>query len=286
MKISQRIKNNPLASLIIFVLLLWSTYPLVLKLVLGKNDWSSLGTFGDTYGALNTLFSGLAFAVLILSLFLQRKELEAQRIELEAQRLEIKESNLIAEAQRKITEQQATLIEQQIKDANVQSFNQLLFQYLEEKNRKVESLGNSQYPGVHVLQNFNKAFIRDYGHQGTYKYIDSLNQNTFNEIISSSLDLAHSSTGNKLKDIRYAEYLNFIFSYINDNKNLGVEDSSISMFIAYTNFPEILCMACLALKNKRLLSDFKKFRLFETLDFNVGEYEVIFAMLHRKLREL
>lgn len=160
MKIPERIKNNPLSSLIIFVLLLWSIYPLALKLVFSNKDWNSLGPFGDTYGALNTLFSGLAFAVLILSLFLQRKELEAQRIELEAQRQEIKESNTIAEAQRKITEQQATLIEQQIKDANVQSFYQLLFQYLEEKNRKVESLGNSQYSGVHILQNFNNAFIR------------------------------------------------------------------------------------------------------------------------------
>ena len=285
MKIPERIKNNPLSSLIIFVLLLWSIYPLALKLVFNK-DWNSLGPFGDTYGALNTLFSGLAFAVLILSLFLQRKELEAQRIELEAQRQEIKESNTIAEAQRKITEQQATLIEQQIKDANVQSFYQLLFQYLEEKNRKVESLGNSQYSGVHILQNFNNAFIRDYGYQGTLEFIESLSNNAINGIISSSLTLAHNITDNKLKHARYTEYLNFIFNYIHDNKHLGIEDSAISMFLAYTNFPEIRCMTCLALGNGELLCNFKKFGFIDNLYFDAEEYEIIFALFSKKSREL
>ncbi|OON25480.1 hypothetical protein BI372_14230 [Acinetobacter pittii] len=37
------------------------------------------GTYGDSYGSLNTLFSGLAFAALFISLLLQRRELEAQR---------------------------------------------------------------------------------------------------------------------------------------------------------------------------------------------------------------
>lgn len=109
------------------------------------------GTYGDSYGSLNTLFSGFAFAILIISLFMQRQELKEQRKELEAQRHEIKESNNIAEAQRKITEQQAVLIEQQITDSKIQSFYQLLFKYIDEKNRKISDLRASDVTGLSLI---------------------------------------------------------------------------------------------------------------------------------------
>ena len=41
--------------------------------------------FGDSYGALNTLFSGLAFAGIIVSIFLQSKELRETRREMKSQ---------------------------------------------------------------------------------------------------------------------------------------------------------------------------------------------------------
>lgn len=40
------------------------------------------GTFGDMFGAINALFSGLAFLGLIIALILQKKELEEQRKEI------------------------------------------------------------------------------------------------------------------------------------------------------------------------------------------------------------
>ena len=42
-------------------------------------DWQTRGTAGDSFGAVNALFSGLAFAGVIYSLNLQRKELRFQR---------------------------------------------------------------------------------------------------------------------------------------------------------------------------------------------------------------
>ena len=48
------------------------------------------GQFGDAFGALNTLFSGLAFAGVIYAIILQKKELALQREELEKTRKEIK----------------------------------------------------------------------------------------------------------------------------------------------------------------------------------------------------
>lgn len=47
------------------------------------------GTFGDMFGAVNALFSGLAFAGIIYTILLQRRELELQREELRATRGEM-----------------------------------------------------------------------------------------------------------------------------------------------------------------------------------------------------
>jgi hypothetical protein len=50
---------------------------------------SQRGTFGDMFGAANALFSGLAFATLIYTAWMQREELSLQRKELEATREEL-----------------------------------------------------------------------------------------------------------------------------------------------------------------------------------------------------
>jgi hypothetical protein len=64
------------------------------------------GVFGDMFGAVNALFSGLAFAGVIYAILLQRKELELQREELRQTRDEL-------HAQTKhLAEQNATLSEQ------------------------------------------------------------------------------------------------------------------------------------------------------------------------------
>lgn len=72
---------------------------IVLQIVLGFfiyvqfDTWSDRGTFGDMFGAINTLFSGLAFAGIIIAIFLQSKELELQRKELELTRAELHRSS-------------------------------------------------------------------------------------------------------------------------------------------------------------------------------------------------
>ncbi len=58
-----------------------------------------MGVFGDSYGALNTLFSALAFTGIIASIYFQREELKATREELEATRYEMKYQGEQFEAQ-------------------------------------------------------------------------------------------------------------------------------------------------------------------------------------------
>lgn len=63
-------------------------------------DETNRGTFGDMFGGINSLFSGLAFAGIILTILLQRKELKLQRDELKDTRAEFKIQNETLKIQR------------------------------------------------------------------------------------------------------------------------------------------------------------------------------------------
>ena len=55
-------------------------------LVLTVDDFGKSGTFGDSFGVLNTLFSGLAFAGIIVTVKIQNDDMREQRKELQKQK--------------------------------------------------------------------------------------------------------------------------------------------------------------------------------------------------------
>lgn len=63
-------------------------------------DCDTRGTFGDMFGSVNALFSGLALAGIILTILLQRNELKLQREELKETRKEFKIQNKTLKLQR------------------------------------------------------------------------------------------------------------------------------------------------------------------------------------------
>lgn len=65
-----------------------------------KGDDCPPALFGDSFGAVNALISGLAFAGMIVTFVLQRYELSMQRKELEAQRQEFSDQNETMRLQR------------------------------------------------------------------------------------------------------------------------------------------------------------------------------------------
>lgn len=79
-----------LTILILVVITLWVLTAVVISYFF--SDWGERGTFGDAFGSINALFSGLAFASLIYTILLQRKELHMQRKELTLQREEVSRS--------------------------------------------------------------------------------------------------------------------------------------------------------------------------------------------------
>ena len=72
------------------------------------------GAFGDMFGAVNALFSGLALAGVVIAIFMQREELSLQREELKLTREEMKRQ---AEAQERSSEALTMQVETMKKSA-------------------------------------------------------------------------------------------------------------------------------------------------------------------------
>jgi hypothetical protein len=73
------------------VVALWALTPFAMRLFV-ENDLGKLGQAGDLFGSVNALFSGLAFAGVIVAILLQREELTLQREELTLTREELTKS--------------------------------------------------------------------------------------------------------------------------------------------------------------------------------------------------
>jgi hypothetical protein len=71
-----------------------------INLLLLYDDKQHRGTFGDMFGGVNAMFSGFAFAGIIYTIILQRRELELQRNELRDTREEFKIQNETLRLQR------------------------------------------------------------------------------------------------------------------------------------------------------------------------------------------
>lgn len=91
------------------------------------------GTFGDQFGAVNALFSGLAFAGLIYTIVLQRRDLELQRHDLKLQRDELALT-------RQEMEEQTAEFEKQNETLKIQRFENTFFNMLRQFQEVVSSL--------------------------------------------------------------------------------------------------------------------------------------------------
>lgn len=71
------------------------------------SNWSDRGTIGDMFGAVNALFSGLAFAALIYTIILQREDIKMNRAEIESNREELKKSVIAQQNSQQALQEQA-----------------------------------------------------------------------------------------------------------------------------------------------------------------------------------
>lgn len=109
----------------------------VIALVLSLNwyyvhgDIENRGTFGDMFGAANALFSGLAFAGVIIAIMLQRKELSLQREELELTRV--------------VLEDQRSELQYQNQTLANQRFENTFFELLSRQGEVVNAITLTRY---------------------------------------------------------------------------------------------------------------------------------------------
>ena len=104
-----------------------------MSLILVNKDPTWRGTFGDQFGAVNALFSGLAFAGLIYTIILQRRDLKLQRRDLKLQREELALT-------RKEMEEQTAEFEKQNETLRIQRFENTFFNMLSQFQEVVNSL--------------------------------------------------------------------------------------------------------------------------------------------------
>ncbi len=140
----KRFKNIFLVILVfILVIVLWFvTWQISLTQI---NNWADRGTFGDMFGSINALFSGLAFAGVIIALYMQKKELSLQRIELEQTRDELKG--------------QKEQLKLQNKNLTKQNFENTFFQLI---NLHHEYISKINVPGFGIHGQGRNSFMEFY----------------------------------------------------------------------------------------------------------------------------
>ncbi len=111
---------------------------------------SQFGTFGDSFGLLTSLFSGLAFAGLIITIIMQKEELTLQREELELTRREL------SGQKEEMRVQNQTL--------KLQKFENTFFQMLSFHNEILNGIdierGTNQYRGRDAFKEFYRRLVR------------------------------------------------------------------------------------------------------------------------------
>lgn len=130
-------------------------------------DKETRGTFGDQFGAVNALFSGLAFAGLIYTIILQRRDLELQRNDLKLQREELALS-------RKEMEEQTAEFEKQNETLRIQRFEHTFFNMLSQFQEVVNSLSVTYGKGGKLYESsgrevFKAAFKMSHVHVDIHK---------------------------------------------------------------------------------------------------------------------
>jgi hypothetical protein len=117
--------NKLLWSLIIGVIVLWLSTPMLVATL--YSDMTSRGQFGDIFGSVNALFSGLAFVGLFYTIQLQREQLQIQHAEFKLQRQELElQRNEMAASRGELANQvkmQRALIRATIAQINVAAVN-------------------------------------------------------------------------------------------------------------------------------------------------------------------
>ncbi len=216
-------RNIIFALTVICIFLAWAFYPLL-------NMWfyssfnliclSKLGEFGDLYGSLNALFSGLAFTVLIYALFQQQEDLKLQKREMEITNKELAGQRVELERQNSFNNRQLRM---NIYLALMNDFDLTIHNFTDPVNSNIR--------GYHYIQNFNQVlrdnFISDpYGLMGLsiaeWSSVHSSEYERFETILESFL--SKYTTQHRVVWTRYIDLLQSLYNNIHADTFLELID--------------------------------------------------------------
>lgn len=161
----------------LLIFLFWFNYPNFIWYLQGRSpvtEYAEIGVFGDMYGALNTLFSGLAFSAVVVTLLLQKRQLAVSQLELKMTRDEMAS--------------QSGLFKIQTEVMNQQLFEGTVFQLLgfyQEQSSKILAWNNNGRDAWISLYHIMNADInfddrKDLNHSG---YDESMQQSEMQSVI-------------------------------------------------------------------------------------------------------
>lgn len=106
-----------------------------------SKDPDEWGVFGDFFGGvLNPIFASFSFALLLLNLHLQRKQLDKTEEQLELNREELAETRKALERSAQAQEDSKRVMDEQLKTQYLQQFDSLFFNLIKQFTEKIESL--------------------------------------------------------------------------------------------------------------------------------------------------
>ncbi len=196
--------------------------PVIIHNLSGAND-STRGAFGDMYGVVNALFSGLATGGVILAILLQRLDLKIQRQELKNSIKQLKLQKEEMTLQRLEMQQTTAEIRLQKEILDKQNFEDKFFKLITSfKNsiNEIESYAHTiAFTGSQALEKIVFAM----------KAVQGSNTNERLRKITQEFEVNYGIYYNMLD--KYFKELEFIIKFIDSNRNTDLEQNKF--YISY-----------------------------------------------------
>jgi len=185
-------------------------------------QWSESGTFGDSFGVVNALFTGLAFAGVIITVLLQRKELELQRKE-------------VAKTTEQLEGQKEQFILQN-ETLSLQRFENTFFQLIKLHHDIVNKMylfstyDGNEWKGRNCFRHFNNELRRAFSKFNSVDSLDEITTSYFYVYSTNSENLDH-----------YSRNLYNIVEFV-DNSNIGIEKIYINLLRSQLSTYELVLL--------------------------------------------
>lgn len=251
---------------ILTIIILWAITPIILCWLF--EDISKQGAFGDQFGAINALFSGMAFVGVIYAILLQKKELELQRKEL---RLTTEE---LAGQKAEFQEQNKTLKQQR--------FENTFFQMLSLHNTNIDALGDSRKTGSGIMTVSSRGYLKEL-HKELNNTLVRMPESDKNSIekINILYDGFYSSRQSSLG--HYLRFLYRIFKFVDES---DVEDKKFYTNIVRAQLSNqellILFYNCLNPRFENFKIYIEKYSIFDNLPISGLHSKQMTSFYHSK----